>query len=1173
MTFISDNDKTMALKWIGLGIFLFLTCLPVMQSQNTEGHLTEKIKSEIIKSGYTINDVDELRISSMHTTPHNGLTHIYFQQYYQEIPVESAIGNAYSIEGKLHIVENALLKNIDQRLSKTNKSLISPESAVRAVLVHLHFPLQKLKLIPTRLDHYKFELTNKLISKDPMSITLQYVIRPDSLLVPAWLVEIKPSLSSDYWAINIDASSSEVLTEINYTRYCFDRERDNKGPLKQPYSEYNGSNTLTATTVSSSSYLIYPPPIESPNHGLQTLISDPSDDRASPFGWHDTDGIEGAEYLITRGNNVHSYQDTGSVNASAGDEPNGGDQLQFLFPHKQEAPLTDNIDADVTNLFYWNNFMHDWTYKFGFTESAGNFQFNNYNRGGRDRDPVQANALDGAEISNASFSSPRDGSAGEMNMYKWIIGSNIEIIGSSDVSGFYPNGVAQFGPAINTDIAGELIIASDDTDVTGDACQPIITPDISGKIAIVDRGTCQFSTKVVNVQERGAIACVICNNIDGGGVIDMGAGDQAGQVVIPSIMLSKENCQIIKEALKTQTVNANLTNLIKEFSSSFDNAVIAHEYAHGLTLRLTGGAANSSCLSNDEQAGEGWSDFFALVLTHPYPNRHNDHRGIATYLVGQEPDGNGIRRYPYSTDLSINPQTLSHVRRTRTPHQLGEVWASTLWDLYWKMVDLYGYDMSWTDPESGNYKTIQLVIDALKLQPCNPDLLESRDAIILADQINNQAAHQCLIWEVFARRGMGYDALNGTNNNRMDNKDGFDLAPQCLRTLKIYKQMSPTYSVGDEVGVTLTVRNDDIKAYSDITITEKLSPGLSYVRHTGNIIPSEINDNKIIYSIPTLNPTEEITIKYILKASNLSAPDFSYFEGFESDVSSVFYSAGDYDAQWDRTDTRSLSGEYSYKIRGAGGNGQVSFALNPVINRHFKRPGLKFWHKYDTELGADGGIIEISMDGGNSWQPIPSDYYLVNPYNETISFDLLYKSKTVAYSGKSDWQPVIIDLSAYKAQDVKVRWTYIAQDVNGELLSEGWLVDNIEVYDISEQNTEICISDNSDTLACITHLSYLNSMARTLPTAQKVADADGIFAFPNPVNQILYCSFDSESSSTFTLSIHSIDGALLRRQSIVSQGNVTHLNINVADLADGAFILAITDSNDNRLYTHKFVKF
>ncbi len=53
---------------------------------------------------------------------------------------------------------------------------------------------------------------------------------------------------------------------------------------------------------------------------------------ASPHGWHDTDGVNGAEYTITQGNNVHAYHDIFSQKQSIGGEPDGGANLEFDFP-------------------------------------------------------------------------------------------------------------------------------------------------------------------------------------------------------------------------------------------------------------------------------------------------------------------------------------------------------------------------------------------------------------------------------------------------------------------------------------------------------------------------------------------------------------------------------------------------------------------------------------------------------------------------------------------------------------------------------------------------------------------------------------------------------------------------------------------------------------------------
>jgi extracellular elastinolytic metalloproteinase len=61
-------------------------------------------------------------------------------------------------------------------------------------------------------------------------------------------------------------------------------------------------------------------------------------------------------------------------------------------------------------------------------------------------------------------------------------------------------------------------------------------------------------------------------------------------------------------------------------------------------------------------------------------------------------------------------------------------------------------------PKHGNTLSAQLIIDAMKIQPCRPSFFTARDAIIQADQILTGGENACLIWKAFAERGLGSDA-------------------------------------------------------------------------------------------------------------------------------------------------------------------------------------------------------------------------------------------------------------------------------------------------------------------------------------------------------------------------------------------------------------------------------
>jgi Fungalysin metallopeptidase (M36)/F5/8 type C domain/Fungalysin/Thermolysin Propeptide Motif len=127
---------------------------------------------------------------------------------------------------------------------------------------------------------------------------------------------------------------------------------------------------------------------------------------------------------VTTGNNVEAYLDTDANNAP---DPNNGSGLSnghafapdqnFTFPFSTAVDPRTQQAAVVTNLFYFNNFMHDFSYGLGFTESARNFQVNNYGRGGIGNDSVMAEAQDGSGTNNANFATPPDGQRPRMQQY------------------------------------------------------------------------------------------------------------------------------------------------------------------------------------------------------------------------------------------------------------------------------------------------------------------------------------------------------------------------------------------------------------------------------------------------------------------------------------------------------------------------------------------------------------------------------------------------------------------------------------------------------------------------------------------------------------------------------------------------------------------------------------
>jgi cysteine-rich repeat protein len=251
-------------------------------------------------------------------------------------------------------------------------------------------------------------------------------------------------------------------------------------------------------------------------------------------------------------------------------------------------------------------------------------------------------------------------------------------------------------------------------------------------------------------------------------------------IAIPSMFIGQTHGEAI-EAQLASGVNVTLSSQVQR-DGDLDTGIITHEYGHGVSIRLSGGPALASCLSLNQGAGmgEGYGDFWALALTAKAGDGPDDARPLGSYALGEGPNGPGIRNFPYSDDLSINPQTFASVDGTNQPHGVGEIWAQALWEVYWNLVGAYGFDPDLYHGTGGNNIALQLVMDGLKLHGCEPTFLQARDAILDADLADYGGAHQCLIWQGFAKRGMGVNADDTGNPRRLQVTEDFSVPAQCV---------------------------------------------------------------------------------------------------------------------------------------------------------------------------------------------------------------------------------------------------------------------------------------------------------------------------------------------------------------------------------------------------------
>ncbi len=173
----------------------------------------------------------------------------------------------------------------------------------------------------------------------------------------------------------------------------------------------DGSIVYAELRTASDTYKIFP---NHPGVTPQIVVSGPGAGNAqSPAGWVTNN--------TTIGNNVDAYLDRDNNNAAdAGGRPVSATKtFEYTADLAQAPTVSVNQMAAVTNLFYLNNVIHDKLYRHGFNEAAGNFQTNNFGKGGAGNDPVRAEAQDGGGTNNANFSTPADGSKPRMQMYIW----------------------------------------------------------------------------------------------------------------------------------------------------------------------------------------------------------------------------------------------------------------------------------------------------------------------------------------------------------------------------------------------------------------------------------------------------------------------------------------------------------------------------------------------------------------------------------------------------------------------------------------------------------------------------------------------------------------------------------------------------------------------------------
>lgn len=743
--------------------------------------------------GVSSADLADLRVMSQHTSDHNGVTYVNLVQHYQgrEVLGGHATVSVTSDGVVLHVAES-LVPNLREA---TGAKDLDAAEALGAAADELDLGPAKAKVESTSGGAEQATVLSSPIAHDDVEARLVWQPTEDGLRL-AWEVVVDDESSASLWQVTVDAATGEALQVEDWTVH---HDASHFHGLARSAGQFAVSPAVRSSAISSvlgspapvsdgSSYRVYAFPAESPNDSDRVLVHEPADAHSSPFGWHDVDGIPGADYTTTQGNNVHAYTDQDANNVpDPGSSPDGGPGLDFDFDVDLREHAQTYRDAAVTNLFYANNIIHDVLYRYGFDEASGNFQVKNYTGQGVGGDDVRAEAADGNGTNNANFSTPAaDGGRPRMQMFLWpgaqFGAQNAITLGTGASAQTYGANYARFTPApTNAGFPGTALVVDN-------ACVPFAAP---GAIVITARtNTCNPHTQTMNAEAGGAVAIVITHN-NATQAAPILAGSMSPTVGIPAISVSTADGDAIRAQVAAGTTAASVHKMSSHpgiRDGDFENGIIIHEYGHGVSNRLTGGPG-INCLSGNEQMGEGWSDYLAItMLLDPALDDPEQARGMGPYALFQDDrHGAGIRPRPYSRDMNIQPFTYDRIKTggwitggsLATPHGIGHAWAATLWDLNWDLIDKHGFtaDIYADWDTAGNTRAMQYVMDGMKMQGCGPGFVAGRNGILAADAALG-GEDSCNIWAAFARRGLGYSAIQGTTN-RDDNTEAFDVPASC----------------------------------------------------------------------------------------------------------------------------------------------------------------------------------------------------------------------------------------------------------------------------------------------------------------------------------------------------------------------------------------------------------
>lgn len=1071
-------------------------------------------------------DFENAALAHFEEDPFTEISHYHYQQMHNGLEIFGGHAAVHLKGDEVYFSTQQMQADVAKKATAVNPA-ISAEQAIAATLDSRDLSTMGMITISAQNDvAQQTRMVAAGVAEGEMKAKLVYKPMKDNTLRLAWQTEVYEANQQHYWLSWIDAETSEVLEQRDLVIKCnfggsaiaTDANTHKHGAsctghhLEIKAEDYTvaipAATTTAFSAVQNYTYRVFDLPIEAPHQNgevnpaspsLHTLVTTQGDLEASPYGWHSTDGA--VDNTITVGNNVNSRNDLGPASpvGTVPDHPattTGGSTNTFDYPADLSQGPETYTDAAIVNLFYWNNLMHDVYWHFGFDEKSGNFQttnvINGEDRTGLGNDAVLAEAQDGEGTNNANMLTLADGTPPRMQMYLWSSSNIATLAFENTVNGVpsvttYDGLEAAFGTNNRLDavgVTGDVVLVEANTNAQcgtpSEGCSDCngvgaLPPNntVTGQIVLIDRGSCAFIEKIMGAQTGGAAAVIVVNN-QPGGPISMG-GENGNGITIPAIMISQADGNTLKSNMALGTVNMTLKRAtpadpLKD--GDFDNGIIAHEYGHGISNRLTGGPNATGPLGGDEQGGEGWSDFFALYMTTTSYSSQLQDRGIGTYVIAETTAGGGIRPARYSTNLTVNPYTFGDIDKgeeVTIPHGVGFIWCTMLYEMMQNLIDKHGFNPdlynSGVDANSGgNNIANRLIIEGLKIQPTAPTFEEQRDAILAADMALYGGENQCEIWAAFAKRGLGFSASSGTNSVG-DETEAFDQPGTCLglaatTTLDIRKNGVTVLENQSDITYTITVTNTGSENATSVVITDNVPENATFVSASdggtasggnGFAAGETVTFPPIGILAPGASESRTVTI-------NINHPNVTTLETFVDDMENgaTNWTASPGVDQWAITTNDPARGVNAFFAPDPNNTSNQTLDMAAAVEIPADAE-LRFTHQYATEATFDAGVLEYSTNNGATYTDGGS-LMTQNGYNDNVPAANNPLLGGDAFGGGSGgYIETIADLSSLAGENVIFRFR-LSSDVLTD--ATGWWVDDVMIV-----NDPIFVSSDAQVTA------------------------------------------------------------------------------------------------------------